>query len=162
MTRLARANDASTISALCQVHATYERSSFDAAGHAERLESFLTGPSPRLKVWLATSDGQSIGYAAVTREFSTWRAREYLHLDCLFVVEPFRSQGVGRRLLLAVHKSAQAAGLDEVQWQTPQWNEGAIRFYSPISRAFAKEKIRLDPATPATGQLRWRKLPAPA
>ena len=129
MIRLARANDASTISALCQVHATYERRSFDAAGHAERLESFLAGPSPRLTVWLATSDGQSIGYAAVTREFSTWRAREYLHLDCLFVVEPFRSQGVGRRLLLAVHKSAQAAGLDEVQWQTPQWNEGAIRFY---------------------------------
>jgi len=111
------------------MHATYERSSFDAAGHAERLESFLTGPSPRLTVWLATSDGQSIGYAAVTREFSTWRAREYLHLDCLFVVEPFRSQGVGRRLLLAVRKFARAAGLDEVQWQTPQWNESAIRFY---------------------------------
>jgi RimJ/RimL family protein N-acetyltransferase len=43
-----------------------------------------------------------------------------------------------------VTAEARALGLTEVQWQTPSWNEGAIRFYDRLgARARAKTRFTL-------------------
>ena len=70
-----------------------------------------------------------VGYAAVTFEWSLWRARTYGHLDCLFVAERARGRGLGSKLLEAAIGLVSTEGADRVEWQTPAWNEDAIRFY---------------------------------
>ncbi|WP_324609629.1 hypothetical protein [Streptomyces sp. WM6386] len=67
-------------------------------------------------------DGAVVGYATCSAEVSTWDGSEYLHMDCLFLRHGHR-------------------GLGQVQWQTPAWNEGAIRFYGRIG-ATSKDKRR--------------------
>ena len=62
-------------------------------------------------------------------DFSTWTGRRFLHLDCLFVRQDCRGSGIGAALLYAVRAYAAARSLSEVQWQTPDWNEDAARFY---------------------------------
>ncbi|WP_406129515.1 GNAT family N-acetyltransferase [Streptomyces canus] len=64
-----------------------------------------------------------------------------LHMDCLFLLPGHRGLGLGVLLMDAVAAEARALGLDEVQWQTPVWNDGAIRFYDRMG-ARARQKVR--------------------
>lgn len=78
---------------LVRAHAIFEGS--DATCTATDLQTALSGPTPRLIAWIADSDGDPIGYAACTVDFSTWSGQAYLHLDCLFVGAKHRSTGIG-------------------------------------------------------------------
>ncbi|MEU0114451.1 GNAT family N-acetyltransferase [Streptomyces bobili] len=72
---------------------------------------------------------------------STWDGLEHLHMDCLFLAPGQRGLGLGALLMDAVSAEARALGLTEIQWQTPTWNEGAIRFHDRLG-ARAQEKTR--------------------
>ena len=131
------------VAELAAEHALYEKAAPPAPGLAGRLETALFGAgSPRLLCLVAeAADGSLAGYASCTVEFATWQGRDYLHMDCLYLREAQRGQGWGARLVEAVVAEAVALGLGEVQWNTPAWNEGAIRFYDRLG-AVGKEKVR--------------------
>lgn len=114
---------------MCAEHARYERSEYEAVGTAENLQRSIFDNPARLKAWVAQAQGKLIGYATATSEYSTWSAREFVHMDCLFVREAFRGAGVGCALLTQVLRYAGEHGFAQVQWQTPVWNEEAQRFY---------------------------------
>ncbi|MEM6795483.1 MAG: GNAT family N-acetyltransferase [Acidobacteriota bacterium] len=126
---------------LCAEHAAYERSSFEVGGQIERWRRDLA--SERLRVWVAAGAERLEGFAAVSLEYSTWRAESYLHLDCLYVRESARGRGWGSRLLAAAREHAESAGCREIQWQTPPWNEKAVEFYSARG-ASAQPKLRFS------------------
>ena len=120
-------------------HAQYEGAAFDPDGVADRLLDALWTQPVRLHAWVATSGAGLMGYAAATAEFSTWMARDYLHMDCLFVRDGWRGAGIGTALLAAVIEHACDSGYLVLQWQTPAWNKDAARFYR---RNGAVEKIK--------------------
>lgn len=62
-------------------------------------------------------------------------------MDCLYLAEAARGHGLGALLMAAVRAEAAALDLAEIQWQTPPWNDGAIRFYDRLG-ATSKEKRR--------------------
>lgn len=128
--RPARKADLSELARLCVEHACFERATIVEDGLADRLRVAIFGARPRLWAWvLADVDGRARGYATATRAFSTWSGRIHLHMDCLYLEPDFRGGGHGGRLMDAVRSVARRSGLAEVQWQTPEWNERAIRFY---------------------------------
>ncbi|HZF92271.1 GNAT family N-acetyltransferase [Streptomyces sp.] len=141
--RHARPADLPRVAELARLHAEYERAAPPAPDLAGRLGTLLFGtPAPRLRCLVAEAPGgEVVGYATCVAELSTWDGREYLHLDCLFLVPAHRGQGLGALLMDAVTAEARALGLAEVQWQTPGWNEGAVRFYERLG-ARAQEKVR--------------------
>jgi GNAT superfamily N-acetyltransferase len=67
--------------------------------------------------------------------FSTWHGEDFLHLDCLYLVESARGLGAGGMLVKAVRAFALSAGLKWLEWQTPIWNTSAILFYEKIGAA---------------------------
>lgn len=134
--------DLMALVALCGEHALYERATLGtAADMLDGLARALFAPSPRLQAWVAEADGDLLGYATATVEFSTWRAREFLHMDCLFVREGRRGTGIGASLLATVIAAARRSGCAEIQWQTPDWNTHAARFYRGVG-AIGKPKCR--------------------
>ncbi len=137
--RSATRQDLAALVALCGDHAQYEGATLEPAGMAERLARALFATPPRLHAWVADAGGDLLGYATATTEFSTWQAREFLHMDCLFVRDGRRGDGIGASLLAAVIAAARRVGCVEIQWQTPDWNADAARFYR---RAGAVEKPR--------------------
>ncbi|MFI6880334.1 GNAT family N-acetyltransferase [Streptomyces sp. NPDC050400] len=142
--RHARPADLPRIAELAAEHAAYERAAPPAPDLARRLGTLLFDtPTPRLRLLVAEAPdgGPLVGYASCAPELSTWQGREYLHMDCLFLSEAARGSGTGALLMAAVAAEARALGLDEIQWQTPTWNEGAARFYDRVG-AHAKEKLR--------------------
>jgi GNAT superfamily N-acetyltransferase len=127
--RKARIGDIAELIELCAAHAAYERAAFDARGLDERLAQALFCPEPRAVVFLLECLSKIEGYASCSREFSTWTGQEFLHMDCLFVNETLRGQGLGRKLLESVFDEARRENILEVQWQTPDWNDNAMQFY---------------------------------
>lgn len=146
--RRARVEDLADVVALIGEHAVYEKADPPAPGLEERLRPLLFGqPEPRLRCLVAELDRVVVGYATCSAEVSTWDGAEYLHMDCLFLRDGHRGLGIGELLMDAVREEARALGLGHVQWQTPVWNDGAIRFYGRIG-ATSKDKRRFFLPTP--------------
>ncbi|MCF3183716.1 GNAT family N-acetyltransferase [Streptomyces polychromogenes] len=141
--RFARPQDMPRLAELIHEHVAYEKSAPRPAGLAERLGPRLFAEGARLWVLLAeTPDGTVAGYAACSEEFAFWDASPYLHMDCLYLAEEARGHGLGAALMEAVADLARERGLGHVEWQTPDWNEGAIRFYDRLDGAGGRAKRR--------------------
>ena len=150
--RPARRADLPEVVRLCAAHAAYERAAPPPVDLASRLAETLFTTDPRLWCLLAVNGDTAFGYATMSMEFSTWRCSEYAHLDCLYVDEGYRGSHIGRLLLDAVAQRAHALGATELQWQTPEWNVDAIRFYDRLG-ARGAPKVRYTLAlTPVTAQ----------
>ncbi|MEO1715245.1 MAG: GNAT family N-acetyltransferase, partial [Bacteroidota bacterium] len=78
--------------------------------------------------------------------FSTWDAEYYVYLDCLYLEPQTRGQGIGTQIMEEVKAFARAEDCSVIQWQTPDFNEKAIRFYQKIGGVSkAKERFFLEP-----------------
>lgn len=128
---------------LAVAHARHERSAVTVpADWADRVAALIA--AGRIDLLVASIDGRVVGYATVTSDVDTWSAEPYAHLECLFVAEGHRDRGVGRLLVDRVVEHVRAGGYDELQWQTPAWNEDAIRFYRRLGAVgSAKERFTL-------------------
>ncbi|MEU5149023.1 MULTISPECIES: GNAT family N-acetyltransferase [Streptomyces] len=140
--RRARVGDLPRLVELIHEHVAYEKSDPRPADLAGRLGPRLFTEDARLWVLLAeNADGVVAGYAACSAEFAFWDARDHLHMDCLYLAAAARGQGLGAALMDGVRELARELGLEQVQWQTPDWNEGAIRFYDRLGAA-SNPKLR--------------------
>jgi GNAT superfamily N-acetyltransferase len=139
--RPARHDDLASIVELCVSHAAYERATLSADGLHDRLAPALFGDPPRVWCLVAQIDERVEAYATLTREYSTWRGAEYLHVDCVYVCPERRGRGIGRALMEAAALHAARVGTTHVEWQTPAWNESAIRFYEGLGGA-PEAKVR--------------------
>ena len=142
--------DLPALVALCAEHAAYERIPFSEHGMTDRLGSLCLGMRPRLNVRVAVRDNAAIGYASWSIEASTLSAALYAHMDCLYVREEWRGRNIGLMLLRAVLDDARDAGATRLEWQTPDWNIDAIRFYRRAGGQ-GQQKIRFRLALAADG-----------
>lgn len=138
--RPANGEDTSCLLALGAEHAVFERLPHGASRHPASLASALASEPPLLHAWIASIDAAIVGYASATLDFSTLDGVTYLHMDCLYVREQWRSHGIGRQLWEIVRAFARARGCSAMQWQTPDWNVDAARFYRRLG---AKESTKL-------------------
>lgn len=125
---------------MCEAHAAYEQLPFHLTDQLCRLEEDLFSDRPKL-YGLVAADEELLGYSTYMLQYSTWEAREYLYMDCLFVKEEARSRGIGRQLLEQVTSEARRLGCTEVQWHTPAFNTRAMQFYA-WQGAYSKSKER--------------------
>jgi GNAT superfamily N-acetyltransferase len=109
-------------------HARFEKAAMPTAS-TQMLADALFADLPRFYVWVVEGKTRLVGYVAVSLAFSTWTAGDYLHMDCLYLRESVRNQGIGIALLATVRDFAMQNDIAEIQWQTPAWNEDATRFY---------------------------------
>lgn len=148
--RPARAGDAQALAALCRAHAAFEELPYQADGHASRLAQALE--IARLHAWVAERDGDIVGYASATLDFSTLCARTFVHLDCLYLAPQARNCGLGSALMAAVAEFGRRQGCHEMQWQTPAWNAAALRFYDRSgARRLDKQRYTLPLAAVVAG-----------
>lgn len=142
--REACAGDLEALLPLIAEHAAFERAPAPPVT-AAMLADALSGADPRLRVWVAADGSGVVGYLSATRDFSTWRGRPFLHMDCLYLRPGFRGHGHGATLLDALCSHARATGITRLQWQTPAWNADAARFYRRLgARESRKRRFVLD------------------
>lgn len=129
------------LAALCVEHAAFEGTAL-AQGPAPRaLHAALFGAEPPLLCWVVECGGEITGYATATREFSTWRAGYYLHMDCLYLKPQARGRGLGEHLVRMLAGDALRLQCEGMQWQTPASNLRAAAFYRRLG-AHSRDKLR--------------------
>ena len=92
-----------------------------------------------------TVKDEAVGYATFTFDFSTWDAGHFLHMDCLYLDENYRGFGIGEDIIRRIIAYAKKENCVSVQWQTPSFNERAIRFYSKFNVKMMDKKRFIFP-----------------
>nr|WP_315151651.1 GNAT family N-acetyltransferase [uncultured Flavobacterium sp.] len=136
-------NDIAAVVDLCQKHAAYEKASFDPIGKEEKLKNALFDKQPQLFCLVVEVKGVIVGYASYTFDFSTWDAAAFMYMDCLYLEEEARSFGIGEALIERLKQIAATKNCINIQWQTPEFNERAIKFYHRIGGK-GKDKVRFS------------------
>ena len=78
-------------------------------------------------------DGKLAGFAHYLFHRSTWAPKRYCYLEDLFVAETARGHGLGRALIEAVYRKAEAAGASRVYWLTQSNNAQARALYDKVA-----------------------------
>jgi ribosomal protein S18 acetylase RimI-like enzyme len=126
---------------LCQKHAEFEKAEFYPKGKEQSLKNALFNENPKLFCLVVATKETIVGYASFTFDFSTWDASAFLYMDCLFLEEEARSFGIGEVLIEKLKEIGIKNNCINMQWQTPEFNIRAIKFYNRIG-AKRKEKVR--------------------
>jgi GNAT superfamily N-acetyltransferase len=133
--------DVKTVVQLCQKHADYERANFNPVGKEDGLKKALFSEQPQLFCLVVEANERIVGYASYTFDFSTWDAATFMYMDCLYLEEEVRSFGIGEAIIEKLKQIATDKNCINIQWQTPKFNERAIKFYHRIGGT-GKEKMR--------------------
>lgn len=126
---------------LCIHHAEYERSEYNPKGKEELLKIALFSSPKKLNCWVVESDKKLIGYCSYTFDYSTWNGSSFIYMDCLYLEPEARGHRIGEEIITRLKEVAKKNGDLKIQWQTPSFNERAIKFYRRMGAA-EKEKVR--------------------
>ncbi|KRD11494.1 GCN5 family acetyltransferase [Flavobacterium sp. Root901] len=126
---------------LCQKHAEFEKAAFSAEGKEKKLKEAIFNKNPKLFCLVVAANQTITGYVSYTFDYSTWDAADFMYMDCLFLEEEARNFGIGEVLIEKLKEIAAEKNCINIQWQTPQFNERAIKFYNRIG-AKGKDKVR--------------------
>ena len=126
---------------LCQLHAQYENAYYSSAGKEQALIDSLFTEMPLLYCLVAIVDQKIVGYATYMKQFSTWDIGFYIYMDCLFLTDESRGLGIGQKLFECIKKETLRLGCNQIQWQTPDFNKRAIKFYDRMG-GISKSKER--------------------
>lgn len=126
---------------LCEAHAHYEQCEYDKKGKVILLEKSFFKKPVELYGLVVEFEEQLIGFASYMKQYATWDARSYIYMDCLFIDKHHRSKGLGDELIKKIKQSAILLECNHIQWQTPEFNTRAIKFYKRIG-ATSKSKER--------------------
>lgn len=137
--RKAILKDIAQLVSLCAAHAAYEKCDFDESNKQQMLTEQLFSEANSIQCLVVENDQELLGYAVFLKQFSTWDTCFYVYLDCLFLDEKIRGQGIGKQLMQKVKDYAAEEKCSEIQWQTPDFNTRAIHFYNEIG---AKSKTK--------------------
>jgi GNAT superfamily N-acetyltransferase len=139
-------NDLSKLVELCGKHSDFEKAVYDPTGKVSLLKKALFSLTPSLYCYLIECNSTPQGYFTFTIDFSTWDASTYLHLDCLYLEPSFRGYGIGEDVFEKLKEIAKLHNCTNIQWQTPDFNVRAQKFYNRIGgKGTNKVRFFLDP-----------------
>lgn len=139
--RFVEKEDLEELVALCELHAQFEKSGFNRDNKVINLSHHLFSDNPALYCLVVEWQSKLIGYATYMKQFSTWEAEYYVYMDCLFLKEEARGFGIGEQLIERIKEETSEMGCSLIQWQTPDFNTRAMKFYDRIG-ANSKTKER--------------------
>lgn len=93
----------------------------------------LLGDDPRdFNAMVAEVDGRVVGLVHYLFHRHAWKVEEVCYLQDLYASPDVRGKGVGRALIEAVYKAADAHGAPSVYWLTQEFNDTARQLYDRI------------------------------
>lgn len=143
--RFAQPTDINQIIKLCKAHAVYEQCDYHEGNKSSLLSKALFSEVPKLYCLVVEKDEKLVGYATYMKQYATWNAEDYIYMDCLYLEETIRGNGIGEVLINNIKTEAKKLGCNLIQWQTPNFNVRAIKFYKRIgAESKSKERFFLN------------------
>ena len=136
--RFAQAEDLDRVNELRrqvnELHAKGKPEIFRAEFSPEFRDFIMTiFADPLKRILVCEREGAICGFAVLSRiirpENPVKRAAEYLDVDEFGVDEACRRQGVGSEMIAAIRDYAKSEGLDRIELNMWEFNQGALAFY---------------------------------
>ena len=112
--------------------ATYEKLAHEVVATEEDMHTAIFGERPVIEAFIASLDGEAVGYALTFPTFSTFLGKPGLYLEDLYVRPAARGFGVGRKMLEHLARMTVERGWGRLEWSVLDWNEPSIAFYKKM------------------------------
>ncbi|WP_168192776.1 GNAT family N-acetyltransferase [Undibacter mobilis] len=116
---------------ICEL-ADYEKLSDAVDATPTMIADALFGDKPRLFCAIAEWNGEAAGLAVWFLNFSTFRGRNGIYLEDLFVRPAHRGKGLGKALMAYLARRCVDDGYARFEWSVLDWNAPSIAFYESI------------------------------
>jgi GNAT superfamily N-acetyltransferase len=130
--RAAQRGDAALVFSCIRALAEYEKLAHEVATSEAEIAEALFCAAPRVFCDIAEWDGAPAGFALWFYNFSTFRGRQGIYLEDLFVKPEHRGRGIGKALLANLARCARDEGCARVEWWVLDWNKPSIDFYKSL------------------------------
>jgi len=111
--------------------AEYEKLSHQVEATEDTLEKSLFDRH-EASVLLGFIDQELIGFALYFYNFSTFKGKQGLYLEDLFVFPEHRHKGYGKAFFKALFQIAKEQDCGRMEWVCLDWNQPAIDFYNSL------------------------------
>lgn len=112
--------------------ARYEKLSHEVVATEELLKENLFGEHSYAEVVIGYFNQDPVGFALFFHNFSTFLGRPGIYLEDLFVMESWRGNGFGKKILTFLAHLAVERGCGRLEWSVLDWNTPAIEFYNSL------------------------------
>ena len=126
--RTARKDNLKSLLALMEKYYEYDRHDFDRKNVPLAMRGLLADPLLGA-VFLATEKNIAIGYLVLAFGYSLEYHGRDAFVDEFFIVEKYRSKGLGRAMLARAQKAAKKMGIKAIHLEVSRHNEKVLDFY---------------------------------
>lgn len=143
--RLAAAGDEAPLAAMIDAMDDYYRDAPKPAGQTlSAAQGWLGSGKTDTRFLLAFAGEEAIGFACFAVLHPGNALAGLIFLKDIFVAEPWRSAGVGRRLMAFLARVCREEGIGRIDWSVE--NDRAQRFYESLGAELQTQKrfMRLD------------------
>jgi len=90
------------------------------------------GENPKFGAIVAAYEDTLVGYLSYTWNYSIWNGSDYMNLDDLFVLNEYRQQNIGKKLMEAAQQKCLEKKIHLIKWEVEKNNTKAIHFYNRL------------------------------
>lgn len=128
-----RAQDEAAWRQLWDGYLAFYKTSVPEAVHVSTFARLLGTDARDFNGLIVEQDGRVLGLAHYLFHRHCWKIEDTCYLQDLYVVPEARGLGLGRALIEAVYRAADAAGAPTVYWLTQDFNTEARLLYDRIA-----------------------------
>jgi len=107
----------------------------------EMILADLAGLPTSVEILVAEADGELIGLATFSAIYPGPGLKGGFFLKDLFVTQPARGSGVGKRLLREIARLALGRGLTRMDWTADRNNAGLLAYYDRTGARREEDKV---------------------
>ena len=130
--REATIDDSSLILKFVKELAEFERAASEVSATVEDIRKSIFGADSTVHALICSMDAKPIGFAVYFYNYSTWKGKNGLYLEDIYITPDYRSKGAGRKILKYLAKIAVSKDCGRFELSVLDWNESAIKFYESI------------------------------
>ena len=119
--------------------AEYEKLGHEVVAREADLERYLFGDERVAEVLLGYEGEVPVGFALFFHNFSTFLGKPGIYLEDLFVLEEYRGNSYGKKLLAKLAALALERNCGRLEWAVLDWNEPSIEFYKSLGASTLDE-----------------------
>ncbi len=131
--------EAALVLSLVRELAEYKNLSSEVDATVDLLDDALFRGHSSIYCDFAEWNGDVVGFALYFLNFSSFRGRNGLYLEDLFVRQSHREKGIGRAMLQHLADRCVSEGWTRFEWNVLDWNSPAIEFYKSCGATLMTE-----------------------
>ena len=140
--REATVEDSSLILKFVKELAKFERAASEVTATIEDIRRSIFGVDASVHVLICSINNEPIGFAVYFYNYSTWKGKNGIYLEDIFITPKYRSKGAGKKLLKYLAKIAVSKDYGRFELSVLDWNKQAIKFYESVGAKPQSEWIR--------------------